>query len=146
MIKGGNRIDWDFVVLCLFLQNIVYEFFQFIVYEQKLEPSIPRENQCSQKDFDKMVYQFNPNPGGSKIAPFPAYLILHLEKVFKSLNGAPQGRLEIPLSRMIFAQFTPRNCLKFIFTSHSPYHTGCQIDLPHSNAICFIQFPFSRSQ
>ena len=61
-----------------------------------------------------------------------------------SSNGAPKGRLEIPLSHRIFAQITPKNCLTLIFTPSLPNHAGCQIDLLRNNAIFFIQFPFSR--
>ena len=41
----------------------------------------------------------------------------------------PQGGLEIPLSNRFFAQITPRNCLKFMFTPSLPNHARCQIDI-----------------
>ena len=59
---------------------------------------------------------------------------------------APQGGLEIPLSRRFFAQITPRNCLIHMFTPTLPNHAGCQIDHSRNNAIFFIQFPFLRSK
>ena len=62
------------------------------------------------------------------------------------LLWGPKGELKIPLSRRFFAQITPRNCLKFMFTPSLPNHAGCQIDHSRNNAIFPIQFPFSRSK
>ena len=57
---------------------------------------------------------------------------------------APQGGLEITLSRRFFGQITPGNCLKFMFTPSLPNHAGCQIDFSRNHAIIFAQFSFSR--
>ena len=59
------------------------------------------------------------------------------------MKEAPQGRLRIPLSRRFFAQITPKNCPKFMFTPSVPNHAGCQIDHSRNNAVIFIQLPFS---
>ena len=61
------------------------------------------------------------------------------------VKGARQGGLEISPSRRFFAEITPRNCLKFMFTPSLPIHAGCQIDFSRNHAIIFIQFTFSRS-
>ena len=55
-----------------------------------------------------------------------------------------RGPLKIPLSHRFFAQITPRNCLKCIFTPSLPNHAGWQIDLSRNNAIFSIQFTFLR--
>ena len=49
------------------------------------------------------------------------FFILYLD--CKGAWGS-QGGLEIPLSRSFFAQITPRNCLKFMFTPSLPNHAG----------------------
>ena len=77
------------------------------------------------------------------------FSILPYLKLFSNLDimkGAPQGGLEITLSRRFFAQITPRNCLKFMFTPSLPNHAGCQIDFSRNHAIIFTQFTFSRSR
>ena len=51
------------------------------------------------------------------------------------VHRAPQGGLEIPLSRWFFAQITPRNCVKFMLTPSLPNHAKCQIDLSRNYAI-----------
>ena len=43
-----------------------------------------------------------------------------------------------------FAQSSPRNCLKFMFTSSLSNHVGSQTELSRNNAIFSIQFTFSR--
>ena len=50
--------------------------------------------------------------------------------------------LKITLSRRFFAQVTPRNCLKFMFTPRLPNHAGCQIDYSQNNPIFPTKFPF----
>ena len=67
-------------------------------------------------------------------------LLLHTRwiQMEKPLDGVAKGGLETPLSRRSFAQITPRNCLKVMFTPNLPNHAGWQIDLSRNNAI-FIQ-------
>ena len=59
-----------------------------------------------------------------------------------SIVGPFKGRSQILLSHRFFAQITPKNCLKLMFTPSLP-NAGCQIDLSRNNAIFSIKFRFS---
>ena len=60
--------------------------------------------------------------------------------------GPPKGASKSRLHAGFFAQITPRNCLKFMFTPTLPNQAECQIDFSRNHAVIFIQFPFSRSE
>ena len=45
------------------------------------------------------------------------------------LNGAPKKGPRNSAFTQVFAQITPKNCLKFMFMPSLPNYAGCQIDL-----------------
>ena len=61
-----------------------------------------------------------------------------------SVTGSPKGASKSRFHADFFAQITPRNCPKFMFTPSLPNHAGCQIDFSRNHAIIFTQFTFSR--
>ena len=49
------------------------------------------------------------------------------------------------ISQIFFAQITPRNCLKIVFTPSLPNHARCKVGLLFNNVFCSSNYRFHAS-